>query len=301
MSSVVVTGGMGNTGQWVVRRLRDAGWTVTCVDLSTPPGAGPGGTEVGGVDFRQGDLTDQGEAWELVTASDPDAVVHMAGVPLAGWQAGTRTFETNVQSTYNVMHAAGRCGADVVWTSSDAAYGTVFADPPWLPDYLPIDEDHPCRPADPYGTSKLVGEQIADATARKYGVDVASIRPPLIEIPGAYQTTAEREAFDPQTADRDGEFWSYVDVRDVAGAIEAALATPFEGSERFVVAAADNYLDRPTADAIEAVYGDLPEHCDLDGDESAFSTEKARRVLDWEPQHSWRTAADESVPAPSFD
>jgi len=301
MASVVVTGGMGSTGRWVVRHLREAGWNVTCVDLTTPPGAGPGGTVVDGVEYRQGDLTDHGEAWELVTASDPDAVVHMAAVPLAGWQADTRTFTTNVECTYNVLHAAGRCGADVVWTSSDAAYGTVFAAQPWLPDYLPIDEDHPCRPEDAYGTSKLVGEQIADSTARKYDIDVASLRPPLIEIPGEYETTAWREAFDPETADRDGEFWSYVDVRDVAGAVEAALDTPLGGSERFVVAAADNYLDRPTAATIETVYGDCPERCALDGDESAFSTAKARRVLDWEPQHSWRTAADESVPSPSID
>lgn len=301
MSSVVVTGGMGNAGKWVLERLHNSGWDVTCVDLSTPPGAGPGGTEVGGIEFRKGDLTNHGEAWELIAAADPAAVVHMAGVPMAGWLSDARTFETNVTSTYNVMSAAGRVDADVVWTSSDAVYGTVFADPPWLPDYLPIDEAHPCRPVDPYGTSKLLGEQIADVTARKYGVRVASLRPPLIEMPGSYQTTELRDEFDPQTATRDGEYWSYVDVRDVASAIDAALDAEFEGSERFVVAAPDNYLDRRTADTIESVFGELPGDCDLDGDESAFSTEKARSTLDWTPEHSWRTAADEPVTPPSFD
>jgi len=300
MRNVVVTGGLGNAGAWVVDHLNRSGWDVTCIDLRTPEGAGPGGTVVDGVEFREGDLTDHGRAWELVAESDPDAVVHMAAVPMAGLLSESRTFETNVTSTYNVLTAAGRVGADVVWTSSDAVYGSAFADPPWLPDYLPVDESHPCRPTDPYGTSKQVGEDVAAMTARKHGVDVASLRPPLIEIPGAYRSAERRAAFDPETAERDGEYWSYVDVRDVARAVEAALTTDLGGHEAFVVAAADNYLDRPTASTIEAVYGDLPDHCDLTGDESAFSTEKARSVLGWEPRHGWRSAENESVARPSF-
>lgn len=301
MARVVVTGGLGSAGRWILEHVRDAGHDVTCIDLSTPPGAGPGGTAVDGIEFRRGDLTRPAEARELIEAADPAYVVHLAGVPMPGLMSDTRTFETNVTSAYNVMTAAGAVGADVVWTSSDSVYGAVFADPPWLPDFLPVDETHPCRPTDPYGTSKLVGEELAAMTARRYGVSVASLRPPLIEIPGAYQTTEWRETFDPQTASRDGEYWSYVDVRDVASAVEAAMNAAVDGHEPFVVAAEDNYLDRPTADVVEAVYGGLPENCALDGDESAFSTRKARSVLDWEPEHSWRTAAGESVTAPSFE
>lgn len=247
-----------------------------------------------------GGLGSAGEAGDLIADVGPDAVVHMAGVPMAGLLSGSRTFETNVTSTYNVMTAAGRAGADVVWTSSDAVYGAVFADPPWLPDFLPIDETHPRRPEDPYGTSKLVGEEIAAMTARKYGVSVTSLRPPLIEIPGAYLSAERRAAFDPEAADRDGEYWSYVDVRDVASVVEAALEADAGGHEAFVVAAAENYLDRPTAETIETVYGRLPEDCALSGDESAFSTAKARSVLGWQPTHSWRTAAEADVEPPSF-
>lgn len=300
MDSVLVTGGMGNAGAWVLDHLNESGWNATCVDLVTPEGAGPGGTVVDGIDFRRGDLTDHGVAWELIAEVDPDAVVHMAGVPMAGLESESRTFETNVMSTYNVLTAAGRVGADVVWTSSDAAYGTVFADPPWLPEYLPIDEAHPCRPTDPYGTSKLLGEQLGAMAARKYDIDVASLRAPLIEIPGEYLSDDWREAFDPETTARDGEYWSYVDVRDVASAVEAAVETDLGGHEPIVVAAAENYLDRPTADAIEAVYGRLPDECELAGDQSAFATEKARATLGWQPDHSWRTACAETVAPPSF-
>jgi nucleoside-diphosphate-sugar epimerase len=301
MHKVVVTGGLGNAGTWVVDRLNQSEWDVTCIDLKTPDGAGPGGTAVNGIEFRRGDLTDHGQAWELIAEVDPDAVVHMAAVPMAGLLSESRTFETNVTSTYNVLTAAGRVGADVVWASSDAVYGSVFADPPWLPDYLPVDEPHPCRPTDPYGTSKQVGEDVAAMTARKHGVDVASLRPPLIEIPGEYQSAERRAAFDPEMADCDGEYWSYIDVRDVARAVEAALTTDLGGHEAFVVAAADNCLDRPTAATIEAVYGDLPDDCTLTGDESAFATDKARSMLGWEPRHGWRSAENETVTPPSFD
>ena len=63
---------------------------------------------------------------------------------------------------------------------------------------------------------------------------------------------------------------------------------------------ADNFLGVPTAAAIEAGYGDLPDECDLGGDESGFSTAKADELLDWEPTHSWRDAEDETVSGPSF-
>lgn len=300
MESVLVTGGMGKAGAWVLDHLNDSGRAVTCVDLHTPDGAGPGGTTVDGIDFRRGDLTDLAQAWELVTEVAPDAVVHMAAVPMAGLEPESRTFETNLLSTYNVLTAAGRLGVDVVWTSSDAVYGSVFADQPWVPDYLPLDESHPRRPTDPYGTAKLLGEQLGTVAARKYDIGVTSLRPPLIEVPGAYLSDDWREGFDPETAARDGEWWSYVDVRDVARAVEASLETDRNDHEAFVVAAADNYLDRPTAATIETVFGHLPEECDLEGDQSAFTTEKARRDLGWQPEHSWRTASRETVAGPSF-
>lgn len=301
MPSVVVTGGLGAAGRWVVDHLDSNGWEVTCIDLSTPPGAGPGGASINGIEFRAADLTNRGEAWELLEAANPDAVVHLAAVPMVGLQADTRTFETNVTSCWNVMLAAGQVGADIVWTSSNSTYGTVFADPPWVPDYLPLDEAHPLRPEDAYGTSKVIGEEIAAMVARRHGVSAVSLRPPLIQAPGEYLTAEIRAGFDPDTADRDGGFWSYVDVRDVASAVAAALTADIEGHEAFLIAAADNYLDRPTAEVIEQVFGRLPETCDLEGDASVYSTEKAKDSLDWGPVHNWRQAEAESAASPAFE
>ncbi|SDQ42108.1 NAD-dependent epimerase/dehydratase family protein [Natronobacterium texcoconense] len=291
---LVVTGATGGVGSWIVDHFADEGHDVLGLDLERPSSERENAT------FLAADLTDQGQAWETVLEHDPDAMVHAAGIPRMGERTGTETFLTNVETTYHVFEAAGRTGADVVWTSSESLYGMPFAAEPFLPDYLPIDEDHPMRPEDGYGTSKLVGEELAAKTVRKHDVSVVSIRPSWVQYPGEYVATDESEAFDPATAEPAGHFWSYVDVRDVVSIVDAALEADVDGHEAYHAMAAENYLGRPTAETIEAVFGDLPEECALEGDQSAFSTAKARRDLNWEPAHSWREAETESVEGPAF-
>jgi UDP-glucose 4-epimerase len=295
---LVVTGAAGGVGSWIVDHFASAGHEVLGVDLERPPGERENAT------FLAGDLTDQGVARELIRDSDPDAVVHCAGVPAMGIRAGGETFETNVLSTYHVLEAAGRAGADVVWTSSESTYGMPFAATPSVPDYLPIDENHPQRPEDPYGTSKLVGELIAERTVRAFDVPVTSLRPAWVSYPGSQQLARVRAAFDPETVapgdQGSGNFWSYVDVRDVVSLVEAALAADIGGHEAYLAVAAENYLGRPTAETIEAVYDGLPEDCALEGEESAFSTAKARAELGWEPEHTWREAEEEAPDEPAF-
>ncbi|SEQ53901.1 NAD-dependent epimerase/dehydratase family protein [Natrinema salaciae] len=291
---LVVTGATGGAGSWIVDHFASEGHDVVGVDLERPPG------ERDGVTFLAADLSDQGRAWEVILDHDPDAVIHFAGIPRLGIATGTETFLTNVTTAYHVFEAAGRTGADVIWASSESLYGMPFAAEPFLPDYLPIDEAHPMRPEDGYGTSKLVGEELAAKTVRRYGVSVASIRPSWIQYPGAYPVADERAAFDLATADRSGNFWSYVDVRDVVSIVDAALEAEIDGHEPYLAVAEENYLDRETAAVIEAVFGDLPDECTLDGDESAFSTAKAREELGWEPAHSWREAEGEAPRGPTF-
>ncbi len=285
MSTVIVTGGLGRAGRWVVDRLAREGWRVICVDL-THPGFQTAGRE--GIEFREADLTDRAEALDLVSEFDPDAVDHFAAYPAPTRHPSGRVFETNAMSTYHALTAAGKAGAKIVWASSESTYGFPFARDQTLPDFLPITEDHPLRPEDPYGTSKVVGEEVGKMVARRYGVPVASIRPSWIQEPGQYHCREGREL-----ADGAGKFWSYVDARDVAGIVSAALEGDFSGHEAFLAVAAENYLDRPTVELIEEFFGELPEECDLSGQQAAFSTAKARKVLGWEPKHTWREAAEE--------
>ncbi|WP_240318896.1 NAD(P)-dependent oxidoreductase [Halorussus rarus] len=305
IDSVVVTGALGGAGRWVVDRLLDEGYDVVGLDRRLPEGDVPDGA-----DFFAVDLTDGGEAGELIADAGPDAVVHLAAIPDPLNHAGSRVFENNVLSAYAVLDAAGRADAKVVWASSESAYGFPFADSVLKPEYLPVDEAHPLRPEDPYGASKVAGEAVAAMVARRDGVPVASVRPSWIQYPGRYEIADVRASFDlddlesapPGAPDVGGvgNFWSYVDVRDFAGFVEAALRADFEGHEPYLCHAPENYLGVETAQLFEALYDEGPDASAFDGEASAFTTAKAERDLSWSAEHDWRTAEDEAVEGPNF-
>jgi nucleoside-diphosphate-sugar epimerase len=182
-----------------------------------------------------------------------------------------------------------------VWASSESTYGWAFAREPTLPDELPITEAHPTRPEDPYGTSKVAGEEVARMVARRYGVPVTSVRPSWIQYPGEYRCRSLDDL-----GDGAGNFWSYVDVRDVASLVSSALAVDEGGHDAVHAAAADNYLGRPTRTVVEEFFGRVPDDCRLEGEASALSTAKAGGLFDWQPEHTWREAADATVETPSL-
>jgi nucleoside-diphosphate-sugar epimerase len=299
METVLVTGGLGRSGKWIVDRLADDR-AVVCLDVDHP------GYQIDArpnVDFRAADLTDRGDVAELVAEVAPDAVVHWAALPSPERHAGGHVFENNVVSAYNVLTAAGRAGARVVQASSESAFGFPFARDTSLPDSLPVDEGHPCRPEDPYGTGKVVVEEIAGMVTRRYDVPVVSIRPSWIQYPGRYDCRSTPAVTDGDLASGVGNFWSYVDVRDIASAVEAALGAPAAavgGHLPLLIAADDNYCGRPTVELFEEHFGTVPDDCTLAGEESAMSNARATDRLDWTADHGWREAATEEVPGPEL-
>lgn len=292
MDHIIVTGALGRAGTWAADRLAREDYHVTAVDLDHP------GWEVAArehVDFRAVDLTDAGETYGLVAELEPDAVVHYAALPAPTRHAASRVFETNTTSTFNVLDAAGRQGAQVVWTSSESAYGYPFREEPKLPPELPITEDHPLEPEDPYGTSKAAGEEVAKMVARRDGVDVVSLRPSWVQYPGEYTCLENQDDLSAGV----GNFWSYIDVRDLASAVVDALETDIGGHEALNIAAADTYLDQSVDEACEAFFGEVPDSS-IRGLESALSTDSARQVIDWEPEFGCRNSGTDAVETPSL-
>ena len=292
METLLITGALGTLGRWTVSELA-GDYEIVGLDLEEPAES-PHGT----VEYLAADVTKQGPVWELCLDVDPDAVVHLAAVPGTGHRAGGETFRRNAVSTYTVLTAAGAVGADVVWSSSEATYGVTYREEPREITSLPVDETHPQRPEDAYGTSKVVGEIVAERTARRYGVSVTSLQFSWIQVPGVYETAAIRESFDPSEPTLSGSLWSYIDVRDAARLVRRALEDSPSGHERYIGAAVDTYLDTPTGEAIEAAWGDRAPEWHSGGNDAGFSSAKARRELDWNPAHSWRDAETASVDNP---
>ena len=146
---IVVTGGSGKAGRWVVRDLRERGHDVLNVDLVRD--AGPHGTTLAV------DLTDLGQCHDVIAGAD--AVVHLAAIPAPELRPEGETFRNNILSTYNVFSAAAAHRVSrLVWASSETVLGLPFDTPPL---FAPIDETIEPRPETSYALAKLLGEEMA--------------------------------------------------------------------------------------------------------------------------------------------
>lgn len=274
---IVVTGGSGKGGAWVVRDLREHGHDVLNVDVRHD-----------GSDFglcMLADLTDLGQVQDAFAGAN--AIVHFAAIPAPGLRPEGETFRINAVSTYNVFQAAVTHRVRrVVWASSETVLGLPFDVPP---AFAPIDETVEPRAESSYALSKLVGETMAAQLARRSGIGFLGLRISNIMEPADY-TRFPSWQDDPVI--RKWNLWGYVDARDVALAVRLGLDAPVAGSEIAIVAAADTVMTRPSAELMAAVYPTVPLRRPIEGRDTLLSIEHARRLLGYEPQHRWMDALD---------
>ena len=269
---IVVTGGSGKAGRWVVRDLRDRGHDVLNVDLRHD--GSPHGQCV------IADLTDLGQAHDVMVGAD--ALVHLAAIPAPELRPEGDTFRINTLSTYDVFTAAARAGVDrVVWASSETVLGLPFDRPP---DFAPIDESITPRPETSYALSKLAGETLADQFARWTGVPHVGLRISNIMEPDDYAAFPSYWG-DPKL--RRWNLWGYVDARDVAQAVRLGLEADVEGAPVCIVAAADTVMPQPSVDLLAAEFPAVPLRRPIEGRETLLSIERARSLLGYEPAHRW--------------
>nr|WTA65093.1 NAD(P)-dependent oxidoreductase [Micromonospora sp. NBC_00855] len=286
---VVVTGATGKLGRAVVSHLRSMGVDVLAVDRV-------GGRDPRDVDgeFLLVDLTDYGQVVEAFTggadehAGGVDAIVHLAAVPAPGLMSNATTFANNSAATYNVFAAARAAGIKrVVWASSETVLGLPFDTPP---PYAPVDEEYAPRPESTYSLNKALEEEMARHFCRW--------DPELVMVGLRFSNVMDVEdyapfpSFDADPRLRRWNLWGYIDARDGAQAVERALAYDQPGADVFVIANADTVMTRSSASLMAEVYPGVEIRKELGEHETLLSIDKARRVLGYEPQHSWRDHVD---------
>jgi UDP-glucose 4-epimerase len=99
---------------------------------------------------------------------------------------------------------------------------------------------------------------------------------------------AEFPSFDDDARKRKWNLWGYIDARDGAQAILRALEWETTGFDRFIIAAADTVMTRPNDELVAEVFPGVPLKGELGVNDTLLSIDKARRVLGYAPEHSWR-------------
>jgi len=277
MTRIAVTGGSGKLGRAVVADLTAHGNEVVNLDVAAPRPA------------LKVDLTDYGQTVEALTAVDDrydgiDAVVHLAAIPAPGLIPNAATFQNNITASYHVFAAARLAGiTNVVWASSETVLGLPFTTPP---PYIPVDEAYPARPESTYSLVKHLEETMAAEFCRwNPELKMIGLRFSNVMDPEDY---AGFPAFDADPRARSWNLWGYIDARDGAQAVRKALAYDTPGLDVFVIANADTVMSRSSASLAAEVFPGVPVTRELGEHETLLSIDKARRVLGYEPAHSWR-------------
>jgi len=260
---VLVTGGSGHVGEVVCRHLAQS---HEVVNFDSQPPREPF------CRFIRGDILNSAHLMEAMRGIE--GVVHLAAIPHPNWDPSDSIMNVNVMGTQRVVEAAALGSPTrVVTASSDSTFGFVFGRGEILPQYLPVDEDHPTRPMDSYGLSKVLGEEICKRYTRDIGLETVCLRYCWVWDPETYSSLGGM-ADSPENFV--GQLWGYVDVRDVAQAVEKSLEAPGIRHETLLISADRTFQKRPSLELAEQF---LPEGIEI-RDEELFAVEPRRTFMD---------------------
>lgn len=217
------------------------------------------------------------------------AAIHLAAIPSPRKNADTLVMHTNVIGSYNVMLAAGTLGMNhIAIASSDCTFGFTYSLHRPTPVYLPVNEQHPTRPDDCYGLSKVLIERTADAMVQRFpGISIASLRITHVINPEEYLPDSHFSQWHDNPEAGPWNLWSYIDARDAARAFRLAIETELGGHEVFCIAAANTRCSIPSAELIERYFPNAQLKKPFVDHESLEDSSKAERVLGFKAIYNW--------------
>jgi nucleoside-diphosphate-sugar epimerase len=269
---VLVTGHCGTIGRPIVEDLERRGHAVVGFDV-----------------VEGSDLLDPGAVRDA--AAGCAAIIHLGA--LANDNAGTpeRIMAVNVLGTWHVLLAAEAASSTlVVHFSSYQALGIAAGER--LPDYFPVDDDHPRRATRPYGLSKHLAEDLCEAFTARTGIATISLRPVGIWDSEIYRWVEQKRTIEPQFEwEPYWEYGAFVDVRDVVAAVDCALAVPLSGHHRALLCATDIAGSAPSLQLAGRLAPTVPVREPgryiADPWRALVDCTVAATVLGWRPRYRW--------------
>ncbi len=277
MAAILVTGAGGRVGRATVERLIASGHHVSGVDRNAGLVAGIAVAEI--------DLCDRVAVAEVVVATD--TVVHLAAIPepMAGRDA--EVFANNVVSAYNVLDALTAAGVNrLVNLSSECVYGFGYPRHDIRPQRLPLAEDSPLIPSDPYGLGKVVVETAIDAAIRANPRLVAvSLRSAWVLGEDEYRCFDTTLGVDVR---RTGGLWAYVDIDDLVDVIEAACTVETPGHAVLNVCSPENLVGEPLGQLSSERFGGGVYVAEPHSLGSGISADRLESVLGYRAGRRWQ-------------
>lgn len=292
MDDILVAGASGFVGSQVVDFLLSQGLQITALDLVPPPASIP---------LVRADITNYAELETALAGKSYNRIFHFASLP-GDTGDPLQMARVNVNGCLNLLEVVRKMGnvSRFVLASSISAYEWYPATKFNPPDYLPVDEDHPCRPKDMYSTTKHIQEHLVTTYYHQYGVPTTVIRLTAVVGPHGkgggrgWRTFAEGLAGGEQvrvphlTAQ---EVCHYVDVRDVARMFLAASEHPRAVGEVFNCCGPSPIRGAEFIEIVQRISPRIKAEVGFawsmaQGGEIAFDRSKAKRLLGFEPLYT---------------
>ena len=156
-----------------------------------------------------------------------------------------------------------------------------------MPEYVPVDEQHPAWAEDPYGMAKIAAEVAAEGFHRRAGTQIINLRLGNIITPEMYHRIFP--GFIKRTDIRRRNLWNYIDARDIATACQLAIEVEGLGAEIMNIGADDNCQELTSVELVKAEFPELTDiRSDISGYQPIYCNKKAKEMLNWKPIHFWR-------------
>lgn len=223
--------------------------------------------------YMQGDVVDGASLGKAFQGAD--AVIHLAALRSRFNHLPKKVMQTNVLGTFCVLEEARNKGVKkLLFSSSDALIGIAQSKTEVSPEYLPIDEKHPLKPQDPYGISKMLGEEMCRCYAAGFGINIIALRFSNILCPGDEEVYLA-DAKDPSV--RRKSLWSWIHIEDAVQAIIKALSSELKGFDVFHVAADDLcLLDPDVSNLLKTYFPKTPTNRSFSGKKGLIDCSKAK-------------------------